>query len=106
MNNLEQYISEKLHLKSGVARGSNVDEFIEFAKTALDRWKMKYTIANEKDCIYVTFNRKFSDNKCANLCAEFNSTLNWSRYKDAYVARWGNYPEDRKFVLTIYEKSK
>jgi len=106
MNSLEQYISEKLHLKKGVERGSNVDEFIEFAKTILNKWKMTYTITNGKDCIYVTFNRKLSDNKCANLCAEFNSTLNWSRYKDAYVARWGNDPEHKKFVLTIYEKSK
>ena len=61
-------------------------DVLTFLSKYFTGWKYKYEFEYDKNYrwINIIFKRKISDDRCAKLCAELNSRLQWSRF-DKYL---------------------
>ena len=89
-----------------VSKDNAFFDVITFLSKVFTEWKYKYEFEYDKNYRWVNiiFKRKISDDRCAKLCAELNSMLQWSRFDKDYTCRWGNTPDKNSFIITIYKK--
>lgn len=110
MKQIDTYILEKFKISKDINLSSKFDELIEYLERVFYNWKYKYdikkmTFEDGSEFLKVTFNCKIKSISAARLCSELNADLKWSKF-DNYTARYSNSPNERKFIISIYENSE
>ena len=99
-------LTESLFDVNLISKDNAFINVITFLSKFFTEWKYKYEFEYDKNYrwVDVIFKRQISDARCARLCADLNSRLQWSKFDKDYICRWGNAPDKNSFIITIYKK--